>query len=194
MTKSLKPIARQVKKLLASGSLSQTEQDLCNLFLKLSPETIASGICKECGQSVCTHEHSLSFHHVNALYRLYRRFGVKREFKLSSILKDRVILDNFQKLRYWGFVQKAAKLPNGKKRWSSRDTKSKTGLWRLTQLAEDFLLHGRKVAQSVRTYMGNTLYKSTVKVSAQSQLVGWLTHDDYKAKVKPILDFIKNKE
>jgi hypothetical protein len=83
------------------------------------------------------YRHGLSRPLVDAMAKLYARHG-RGAVNLKILDLTRNQWDNFQKLRYWGLVEKG----------------KHAGEWRVTELGEVFLIRGAKVRRSVWTYRG----------------------------------------
>jgi hypothetical protein len=91
--------------------------------------------CPCCGATIKTYTHNLNRGLLSALWKLYQ----KKEY--SSKLKDMDITynqrANFQKLKYWGLVEKHS-----------------TGIWSMTYAGVEFIQGRKEIPSHVRSFHG----------------------------------------
>lgn len=97
-------------------------------------------LCPHCQAAMVEYRHSLSVGLVQGLIRLAES-GAKGEKNLRDLHLTRTQWDNFQKLRYWGLVEKVGERRKG-------------GVWRITRKGWDFLAFKCPIQRVVVTYRG----------------------------------------
>ena len=103
--------------------------------------------CRCCRQPIMKHKHSFSKSLANILLQACNRFKIGYAFHLQKDLKlTKNQYNNFQKLRYWGFVSKH--FENGKR---------KGGYWFLTCEAVRVIKEGKLFAKKVITFNNEVL-------------------------------------
>ena len=131
-----------------------------------------SGICSECGAKTVRYKHTLSSGLITGL----RAIASVGEGRISELLHTRSLVDNFQKLRYWGFVEPVY---DGAVR--------RSGYWRITDEGLRFL-DGREAFGAVWTYRGETVAFAGDLVKAKdldSDTEGWTQRNEYAAEAIP---------
>jgi hypothetical protein len=101
----------------------------------------AKKLCPHCGAAMMEYRHTLNRGLVTALFRLYQ---AGKGVNLKDLGLTRNQWDNFQKLRYWGLVEKV--FERGKR---------KSGVWKVTGPGEAFLKCKMSVPRSVWSYRGS---------------------------------------
>jgi len=97
--------------------------------------------CPHCDATMTEYRHSLSAGLIHALAKFYKRGSPLNVHKDLGLTTNQ--WDNFQKLQYWGLVEKFYV-----------DGKRKQGTWLLTQVAIDFLQGKMMLNKSVWSYRG----------------------------------------
>ena len=100
--------------------------------------------CECCGAKIVEYKHTFSRALAVGLYKLYERSGA---INIKELGLTRNQWDNFQKLRYWGLVAKAAR----------EDGTRIGGCWVITQAGIDFIEKGVSIKKQVWTYRGETV-------------------------------------
>lgn len=100
--------------------------------------------CEHCGAKIVEYKHNFSSALAVGLYRLYQE---NRAINIKHLGLTRNQWDNFQKLRYWGLVQKAI----------DETGKRIGGCWSITPLGTAFIEQGIGVSKYVWTYRGETV-------------------------------------
>ena len=181
----LEKLRKELAEQRALGKIPDSQLAVVDMFLDLQPNSVKHNRCTECQTSLNVHAHKLMLGQVETLVKLYDKFGVGEEFKLSAQVRARNHLDNFQKLRYLGLIQK--KVVNGKSvKWRSRDSTSKSGVWRLTNKAKRFLVDFEPVPETVFTYKGHVLYTSKTTITVKTKLLGWLRSESYAEQAQSL--------
>jgi hypothetical protein len=93
--------------------------------------------CNECGAKIIRYWHKLNKPLCSAMIKIYCKYKLN-SVKISSVLAHNQIC-NFQKLKYWGFVEEINAVGKG-------------GEWRLTPRAEKFIFGEISVPKRVQTY------------------------------------------
>jgi hypothetical protein len=102
-------------------------------------------ICECCGAKIVEYKHSFSKALAVGLGRLHFFAGGPVNLKNLGLTRNQ--WDNFQKLRYWGLVNKATKA----------DGTRAGGEWFLTKKGVDFIEKGIGITKSVWTYRGEAV-------------------------------------
>ena len=97
-------------------------------------------LCPTCGAKIVRYRHTMNKALVTGLATLAAAGG---EASLADLGLTRNQVDNFQKLRYWGLVEKVHR----------EDGTRVAGVWRVTREGYAFL-SGRRVYRAVWTYRG----------------------------------------
>ena len=101
-------------------------------------------ICECCGAKVVEYKHSFNQSLANSLYKLYLQHGAANTSKIGLTA---IQWANFQKLKYWGLVQKAEK----------EDRTKIGGVWELTKTGIDFVEKGTSIQKHVWSYRGRAV-------------------------------------
>lgn len=181
---------KKIKKLKQKGELSEKQLALTKEFLKLDTASFKKSKCIHCAAPVVVHQHTLLFGTVKAIADIAKTKGFLKRFKLSNTTEDRNVLDNFQKLRYFGLCQKEVSRKNGVSIWSSTNAVSKKGVWRLTLKAKKFLTGESLIESAAYTFRGKVIW-SEGEVSIKSQFASWKNSKDYAKDKQPLVKFIK---
>lgn len=105
----------------------------------------AGRVCEHCGAKTVEYRHTFNLALASGLFKLYRRDDATSNLKYIGLTRNQ--WDNFQKMRYWGLVEKAG-----------RDDGSRIGgVWRVTALGRRFIEAGEAIQRRVWTYRGNTV-------------------------------------
>jgi hypothetical protein len=104
----------------------------------------ANKTCDHCGAKMVEYKHNFSNALAIGLYQLYQE-GKPVNIKRLGLTRNQ--WDNFQKLRYWGLVEKAF----------GADGKRIGGCWNITLLGVDFIEKGTSIKKYVWTYRGETV-------------------------------------
>lgn len=128
-------------------------------------------VCKECGASMMEHRHTLS----KAMAEGLRRISEKSPTNLKHLGLTRNQWDNFQKLRYWGLVEKHIR----------DDGKRIGGAWKITPLGRAFLSGEVIVPKTVWTYRGEFVRHESEGVDIKSLLDGYKTRPEYAEEAVP---------
>ncbi len=115
--------------------------------------------CHECGAKKVIYRHRLNKGLVTGLRALYDAGGVAKLSALNLTVSQH---NNFQKLRYWDFVEKA-----GKSRW------------KITGEGRAFIREDLYAANAVRTYRNKVIGTSGFYVFAHDCIPGYQKPEDY---------------
>lgn len=130
-------------------------------------------VCQCCGAKLVEYTHSFSKGLAQSLFLMSgRRDGVN----ISSIIKSHTMLSNFQKLRYWGLVERVNK------------DSEKGGDWRITELGQNFLDGKSVIFKKVTTYRANVRAFTGEQITFDKVSDGWLYRGDYKAQAAAQLE------
>lgn len=128
--------------------------------------------CPECGASMMEHRHNLSRAMVEALRRLALR-ETPVNIKVLGLTRNQ--WDNFQKLRYWGLVQKAY-----------ADGSRIGGTWGITPRGREFLAGVISVPAVVWTYRGEHIRDESRTIHVTELLpINYKTRPEYAAEAQP---------
>jgi hypothetical protein len=123
--------------------------------------------CECCGAKIVEYKHGFSKALAVGLYRLYQH-GSAINIKELGLTRNQ--WDNFQKLRYWGLVAKAAR----------EDGTRIGGCWEITQLGIDFIEKGISIKKNVWTYRGETVrFEGDTCFFTDMHDVNYRTRPDY---------------
>lgn len=110
-------------------------------------------LCPHCSQPIMEHKHTFS----NAIAELFlavaMSYGEEQPFHLQrdiSLTKNQY--NNFQKLKYWGVIEK-----------HFEDGARRGGYWHLTEKARD-VLNGEPVPKWVKTFNNRVVEKSEQEI------------------------------
>lgn len=121
-------------------------------------------ICACCGAKIVKYWHRLNRGLCGAIIRIYRKVG-KDQIKISEILTHNQVC-NFQKLKYWGLVEKVG-------------DQGKGGEWCLTYDAERFIKGQLSLPQKVQTFRGKPISFSQEMVRISDVVDGYQYKEDY---------------
>jgi hypothetical protein len=134
--------------------------------------------CPTCGAKIVRYRHTMNRGLVGGLVALAEAGG---EASLADLGLTRNQVDNFQKLRYWGLVEKV-----------HRDDGTRVaGVWRVTREGYKFLAGGR-VYRAVWTYRGEFECADdedgwrVPTVSARSVAPGYQYREEYARRALPV--------
>jgi hypothetical protein len=100
--------------------------------------------CDHCGAKIVEYKHSFSAALAHGLYEL---FCVKEPINIKYLGLTRNQWDNFQKLRYWGLVEKAV----------NEEGRRIAGHWSMTEKGIDFIKGRITIPKSVWTFRGDSV-------------------------------------
>ena len=130
-------------------------------------------VCEHCGARMMEHRHVLSTPLVRALRKIA---AFTNAVNLQALNLSRNEWDNFQKLRYWGLVEKARR-PDGTRM---------RGYWYLTNKGRRFLAGQEVVPGVVWTYRGDFVRHEAGHVSVFDLLPeDYRTQEDYAREAEP---------
>ena len=127
--------------------------------------------CDHCGAKTVSYGHSLSRGLVGAML-VFSRLG-EGPHLLSASQVNISQYNNFQKLKYFGLVEKAGEGPH-------------SGIWRITYLGWAFLRGEHNAPKRVRTYRGEVTEVDTERVLFKDIDLTkfWEKHEDYVASAR----------
>ena len=114
------------------------------------------------------HKHSMS----KSMAEMFLKSNFKEPFhlqKTSSLTKNQY--NNFQKLRYWGIIEKE---------------ESKSGWWRITSQGRLFANNKIKIPKSVWTF-NNKVVKTVGSIFIEECTGQWRKREDYIQDMKPAI-------
>lgn len=116
--------------------------------------------CPECGAAMMSYRHNLNKNLMTALYSLFRAGNYRKmPLKLDDLPLTRNQKDNFQKLRYWGLVEKSYDLFGHRMQ----------GRWNITNLGIGFIEQGVAIPNVVVTYRGDVSHYDGKHVTFQEK-------------------------
>jgi hypothetical protein len=118
------------------------------------------------------YRHAFTAALAQGLYLMYRR---NRAVNLKVLGLTRNQWDNFQKLRYWGLVEKAERA----------DGKRIGGAWRITQHGIDFIERRVSVQRAVWTYRGERVRFEGDPTTFEAVHGPYMTRPDYSDQSRP---------
>ena len=130
--------------------------------------------CPTCGAKIVRYRHTMNRGLVEGLVALAEAGG---EASLADLGLTRNQVDNFQKLRYWGLVEKV-----------HRDDGTRVaGVWRVTHHGYRFLV-GDRVPRAVWTYRGECTGMDFIAgtVEARSVAPGYQYREEYARRALPV--------
>jgi hypothetical protein len=136
---------------------------------------MAKKVCEHCGASMMEYKHSLSVGLLEGLLRLYRQ---RKPVNLAVLNLNHSQWDNFQKLKYWGLVEK----------FRGAGTNAKGGIWTITTNGIDFVTGRVKVQKSVWTYRGEFRRFDGEEVNSHQIHDAFKTVEDYRREMVPHLE------
>lgn len=134
-----------------------------------------NGVCPACGQNTLDHRHTLTRPIAEGLLRLYHAGGGPA--KISSLMSSRSMLDNFQKLRYWGLAEQSYDM----------EGRRMDGQWHVTALGASFCQGEAAVYRRVWTYLGSFLEfdEGGGRVCIHELHPGYLDRSHYSDAARP---------
>lgn len=124
--------------------------------------------CGSCGAKLVEYKHSLSKGLARGLYKIAIAGG--GPVNLNDLKMTLPQQTNFQKLRYWGLVQK------------SDPSNLKGGEWVLTHKGHDFINGKISIQKFVWTYRGKTVRFDGVEISFEHITGGYKYRGEYAAE------------
>jgi hypothetical protein len=100
--------------------------------------------CKLCGAKTVEYSHNINKGLCNAIVKLYNAGGMAQ---LSNISLTKSEYCNFQKLKYWGLVDKITNI----------EKRGKGGEWMITKSGKDFVMGQCAIPEKAITYRGETI-------------------------------------
>jgi hypothetical protein len=120
--------------------------------------------CEFCGAKIVYYVHRLNKPLCSAMIKIYSKYKFS-PCKISEELSHAQVC-NFQKLKYWGFVEK---------------TKSE-GYWVLTPLAEAFIKSQAPMYNKVKTFRGNRVTFEGECIYVHEIIEGYQWRQDYVSR------------
>ena len=118
------------------------------------------------------YRHTFSNALAEGLWRLYRH-GASVNIKHLNLTRNQ--WDNFQKLRYWGLVEKSRE----------NDGQRIGGEWRITAAGRAFVLGQTEIQRCVWTYRGERVRYEGATVQFRNFHEGYKKRPDYAREAKP---------
>lgn len=131
-----------------------------------------ASLCPTCGAKTVEYKHTMSVALVEGLTRLSK----KQVANLKDLRLTRNQWDNFQKLRYWGLVEKFV---------DPKDQKRKGGVWKVTTCGNNFLKGKLAVQKTVITYRGETKNYEGILITAPDVIDGYKYRPEYAEEAVP---------
>lgn len=128
--------------------------------------------CDHCGASMMEHRHNLSRAMAEGLKRLYE-FGAPVNIKHLQLTRNQ--WDNFQKLRYWGLVEKSYD-PTGKRIG---------GYWQITDKGKEFLSGKISLPKISWTYRGEFVRSDGQNIHISEVDINYKTRPEYAEESRP---------
>lgn len=128
--------------------------------------------CPTCGAKTVEYRHRLSLGIVGALVKLYEKAGIA-PFQISILDLSHSQMANFQKLRYWGLVQK-----------SSDTGDRKGGFWAVTPLGGEFVLGKKRIREIALTYRATVQGTDGKAVAIFEIIEGYQYRGDFQDQIK----------
>jgi hypothetical protein len=129
-------------------------------------------VCSECGAKTVRYKHTLT---PGLIFGL-RTIASVESGRISELLPNRTLVDNFQKLRYWGFVEPVYE-----------GAVRRSGYWSITDTGKNFLA-GTEAYGAVWTYRGKTIGFAGDLVSVNDfdgEPERWMQRTDYAREAVP---------
>lgn len=131
-------------------------------------------ICELCGAKMVEYKHGLSKGLMRVLHKVIQACdGRIDEFEFKDIKLNYNEGSNFQKLRYWGLIEKVG------------DADGKGGIWKLTEKALSFSQGNLTLQKFARTYRGNWVAYEGENVGIEEITGGWKYRPDYAREALP---------
>lgn len=127
--------------------------------------------CECCGAPMVEYKHSLSRGLLRGLYLLMRAGG--GPLNLNDIELNYNQQSNFQKLKYWGLVEK------------SEPENAKGGVWNITEAGRGFLYGVSVLPKTAITYRGSVVGFEGDAVLVMDVTGGWWYRPDYAEQSIP---------
>lgn len=121
--------------------------------------------CNHCGAKIVKYWHRLNKPLCAAMIRIYKKAGL-RAVKISDLLTHNQVC-NFQKLKYWGLVDKLS------------DNEGKGGTWKLTPTAERFIKGELALPIRVQTFRGKVEEVDEEKILISKIIEGYQYRYEY---------------
>lgn len=117
--------------------------------------------CECCGARIVKYWHRLNKGLCGALVRVYSKARLN-PIKISEVISHTQAC-NFQKLSYWGLVEKA----------------EKEGYWKVTPLGQSFILKNISIPLRVQTFRGKAIDEDQERVEIKDVIEGYQWREDY---------------
>ena len=127
-------------------------------------------ICEHCGATMVEYKHGLSKGLCRSLAVVTLAFCDTEPHEIRDMNLDYSHRCNFQKLRYWGLVEKIG------------DKDSKGGLWRITEDGMKFAKGEISAPKFVWTYRGDVVRYEGEEIWITAVTDGWKYRPDYAAE------------
>lgn len=127
--------------------------------------------CPHCNATMTEYKHSLSKALLRCLVKLAK--AGRGDFNLNELGMNYNQQSNFQKMRYWGLVEKAD------------PTCMKGGKWRMTDLGWSFVEGHTQLRKSAWSYRGEFVRFDGDRVYIQDLTEGWKYRPDYARERRP---------
>ena len=132
-------------------------------------------ICEYCGAKIVQYKHGLSKSLMRVLYRIIKDCnGEVGIFEFKNIKLSYNEGSNFQKLRYWGLIEKVG------------DDEGKGGTWMLTQTGLSFACGELSLQKFAKTYRGELVCHEGEDVKIEDITGGWKWRIDYAREAEPL--------
>jgi hypothetical protein len=138
----------------------------------IEPET--DDLCPHCGAKMVEYKHGLSKGLARALWYTLRIVKDCSNFEIASIGMDYTHRCNFQKLRYWGIVEKVG------------DSAGKGGIWRITESGLSFAKGEIKLQHFAWTYRGEVQRHEGELIGITDIAEGWKYRPEYAREAKAV--------
>ena len=125
-------------------------------------------ICECCGAKMVKYTHRLNKPLVSAMIRMYAKYKLS-PVKISEMLSHSQVC-NFQKLKYWGLVEKC----------------ENEGFWKLTKTAETFIKGLTSIQLKVVTFRGKVVEAVDTYVQVDDIIEGYQHREDYLNECKSV--------
>jgi len=122
-------------------------------------------VCKCCGAKMVEYTHTFSRGLARSLWLMA---GHASGVDISTLKMTHTMLANFQKLRYWGLVERVNK------------DSEKGGEWKITELGSKFVKGDTVIFKKVTTYRANVKAFSGEQITFDEVSDGWLYRSEYK--------------
>ena len=129
--------------------------------------------CEHCGAKMVEYKHGLSKKLCRALAMVVTRSNSTEPQEIREMGLDYSHRCNFQKLRYWGLVEKIG------------DKDSKGGLWRVTERGMAFVMGKISCPRFAWTYRGDVVRHEGEPINITDISGGWKYRIDYARESEP---------